>query len=507
MNSPSSQRGGGPPCPTVSWRALPGRRRASFSLIELLIVVLIIGLVMSMLEYLYGPRTIRGPLVKDAADQLASVLRQARQLAIDHHGFYGVSFNIQNAPGSSGQVLNNRSGGHWYRIIGPHDTDWQGGWTASCGYDVPYFFTRSFNNPNGIPYQGDTELGAWLQVIQHDFVGPRFYLPKGQVRFIALTDEDNGNYANPGSGFASTYPRPWFGTFQQANGDSVPRLYAWGGYEANNPNCIGVRAGNPACNWSAFYYQGDDPAIVGCLNPANRYIMDNPGTTVQLADPMGRDAITGQEDFALFTQGQVRPLINGDWLDCVILFNPDGTASMTDWMSMRHQYGLTGFSGNGNSPTGWWWWNDSNLLLPQLGPGDMCNFSNVGTNNQPYNTLYEASNYTDVTGMYYITLGADALDDTVQFPDSQAALNTMLPLYRVGISKFGEIKVVKVTTTVPPGKTLDSKWQGSVWSTPSIGNQGYWNNLALSQAGVPLMPAEDFVTPTMMEHQQWWIDP
>ena len=31
-------------------------------------------------------------------------------------------FNIANATGSSGRILNNRNGGHWYRVIGPRDT-------------------------------------------------------------------------------------------------------------------------------------------------------------------------------------------------------------------------------------------------------------------------------------------------------------------------------------------------------------------------------------------------
>ncbi len=481
--------------------------RASFSLVELLIVLLIIGLVMGMVESMLGPRTIRGNQVKGAADQLAGVLRQARQLAMDHHGFYGVSFNIQNAPGSSGSVLNNRGGGHWYRIIGPHDTDWQGGWTAGCGYDLPYFFTRSMNDPSNVPFQGDTELGGWLNLIQKDFVGPKYYLPKGAVRFIALTDEDNGNFSNPADAFAPTYPRPWFGEFLQASGDSAPRLYTWGGYEANDGNCIGARAGNPACNWSGFYYQGDDAPILGCLNPANRFIMDNPGTTIQLSDPLGVNSLPGQEDFALFTKGQVRPLVNGDWLDYVILFNPDGTASMNNWMSMRHQYGLTGNSSSGNSPIGWWWWNDQGLLLPQLGPGDMCNFNRFSDPDLPYNSGYEASNYVDLTGMLYITLGADALDDTVQFPSPQTALESMLPLYRVGVSRFGEVKVSKVSTAQPAGVSLDGKWQGGVWSTPGIGYLGYWNNQALSENGQRLMPAEDFVTASMMQNQQWWIDP
>ncbi len=492
-------------CAGTRQRPAPGAR-AGFTLVEMLLVLLIISLVLGMVESLLGPRAIRGAQVRDAAMQLASVLRQARQLAMDHHGFYGVSFNIENAPGSSGSILNNRSGGHWYRIIGPHDPDWQGGWADGGGYDVPEFFNRSFN-PTGTPFQGDTELGGWLNLIQKDFVGPKFRLPRGQARFIALTDEDDGNYNKPSAAFGPTYPRPWFGEFVRATGDAAPRLYAWGGYECGNRNFCYGRAGNPACNYSGFYFQGDDPPISGCVNPANRFIIDSPGTTVQVNDPLGATAVQGKEDFALFTQGQVRPLINGDWLDCVILFNPDGTASMNDWMSMRHQYGQTGFSSNGNSPMGWWRWNDWAMNLAQLGPGDMCNFSGLSDLAIPYNTRYEASNYEEVTGMYYITIGADAIDDTVSFADAGTALASMMPLYRVGVSRLGEIMVVKVRTAIPDGVALDAKWQQDCWSSPAIGDTGYWNNLALSQTGQQLMPAEDFVTTGMMECRQWWIDP
>jgi len=495
-------------------RLLPSSCRRSFTFVELLVVLLIISVIIGMIESLLGRGLIRGTQVKAAADQLANVLRQARQLAMDHHGFYGVSFNIQNAAGSSGKVLNNRDGGHWYRIIGPHDTDWQGGWANGGGYDLPYFFVRNINvvtNQNGTPqpYQGDTELGGWLNLVQKDFVGPKYVLPKGQARFIALTDEDNGNFINPASHFSPTYPRPWFGEFIKASGDTAPRLYAWGGYEAGDKRFITPRYGNKACNWSGFYYQGDDSPLTGCLNPANRFIIDNPGGTIQVNDPKGAVAVPKQEDFPLFTQGQVRPLINGDWLDCVILFNPDGTASMNDWMSMRHQYGQTGPSTYGASPYGWWWWNEgSNMNLPQLGPGDMCNFVNTQNDAIPYGSRYEASNYADVTGMYYITIGGDVPDDTVQFTNVQMALKSMLPLYRVGVSRLGEVKVVKIDTTMPSGVVLDDKWRQSCWSSQNgIGYAGYWNNVALSTTGEQLMPAEDFVTTTMMSNQQWWMDP
>ena len=481
--------------------------RKSFTLIELIVVLGIIVLILGMIDSMLGLQTIKGSQVKAAAEQLSSVLRKARQMAMDHKGFYGVSFNIQNAPGSTGAVLNNRSGGHWYRIIGPHDTDIQGGWSSGGGYSLPYFFSRSISGSA----TGDTELSGWLSAIQRDFIGEKYVLPQGQARFIALTDEDNGNNWTPYSRFGPTYPRPWFGDFIKEPWDSNPRFYAWGGYDSgsnfldNFGSNIYWRALRPSVNYTGFYYQGDDSTIVGCVNPNDRYIVNNPGSTIAITDPKGATSQPG-ETFALFTQGQGRPLINGNWLDCVILFNPDGTASMTDWMSMRHQYGNSGEDQNSGA-----YWNDTqNKNLTQLGPGDMCNYESPWCSYYaavPYNNRFEASNYSNVTGTYYITIGGDAPNDTVQFPTAQAALDSMLPLYRVSVSKLGEVKVVKVQTKQPANVTLDPKWKSSVWTTGDLGFNGYYNNLALSAAGEQLMPAEDFVTPTMMTNQQWWIDP
>ncbi len=341
-------------------------------------------------------------------------------------------------------------------------------------------------------------------------VGEKYVLPKGQARFIALNDEDNGNNDTPTCAFGPTYPRPWFGEFVQLPTDAQPRLYTWGGYDPPNglnPGFIDnfwqgafwrpVRSNTT--NYTGFYYQGDDPPIVGCVNPQDRYIIDDPNGT----------SANATCNFRLFTKGEGRPLVNGDWLDCMILFNPDGSATMGDWMSMRHQYGA-----DGSDSPGYNFWNDSqNHNIWKLSPGDMCNF--VGVNNAwdiwyagiPYNNRYEASDYSDVTGMYYITIGSDVPDDTVNFPSANAALASMLPLYRVGVSRLGDVKVLKVSTVMPAGKTLDTRWQGSIWTNGWIGYQGYWNNLALSASGKQLMPSEDIVTGDMMANHQWWFNP
>jgi type II secretory pathway pseudopilin PulG len=477
------------------WAVRPCARLA-FTLVELLMVLLILMFLFGLVSSLLGKSTIHGNEVKAAADQLAAVLNHTRQLAMEHRSVYGVSFNIQNAPGSSGAVLNNRSGGHWYRIIGPHDPSWLGGWSGVGGYNLPFLFDRQYWSHAPYPSDGtgDVELGGWLNTIQHDFIGEKYVLPKGQARFLALLDEDNGNYYSPGSHFAPTYPRPWFGDFLKIKGQANPRLYCWGGYDSG---FTAIRSGSEGflspqnINYSGFYYQGNDPPVIGCTNPVTRNIIN---------DPAGTSA-TASMNFSLLTKGDPRPLVNGDWLDCVILFNPDGTATMADWMGMRHQYG---FTGHASIYDGLNFFNDNwNFNLTNLGPGDMCNYYHDGS---PYNTRYENSSYADVTGTYYFTIAGDATDDTVNFPNAQVALASMLPIYRVGVSKLGEVTVVKVRTSLPPGKILDPKWAAPIWSTSPIGYMGFWNNLALSQAGAQLRPTEDIVSTQMMTSQQWWFD-
>ena len=92
--------------------------RRAFSMVELLVVIAIMAIALGMIA-VSMTRTNADAAVKGAADALAAVLRQTRTRAMVNQAPYAVSFNIQNAPGSSGRVLNNRSGGHWYRIIGP----------------------------------------------------------------------------------------------------------------------------------------------------------------------------------------------------------------------------------------------------------------------------------------------------------------------------------------------------------------------------------------------------
>src|SRR5690606_27676667 len=92
--------------------------RGAFSLIEILVAVAILAVLAGMTFLTTGHQQ-RGAVVRQEAAILAATLRRARGLALAHRATYAVVFNLQNAPGSSGAVLNTRSGGHWSRLLGP----------------------------------------------------------------------------------------------------------------------------------------------------------------------------------------------------------------------------------------------------------------------------------------------------------------------------------------------------------------------------------------------------
>lgn len=160
-----------------------------FTLIEMLVVLTI---VVVMLGFVMGIPTSdqREEHVRGAAEELAAVLRETRTRAIRKNTPYGVVFNIQNAPGSSGRILNNRSGGHYYRLIGPRDThgglsagaDWSDWndlpWPRVGGNDPvplrPYLelVSRSITTDNYVNHELRKANGSPLGIPVHDTVLP-----------------------------------------------------------------------------------------------------------------------------------------------------------------------------------------------------------------------------------------------------------------------------------------------------------------------------------------------
>ena len=489
--------------------------RRGFTLIEMLMVVAVIGLTATMI--LGTPRSDeREAQVKAAADELAAVLRSSRAQAIERRAMFGVSFNIANQPGSTGRVLNNRGGGHWYRVIGPRDETAANLSTPGSGF--PPLYSRDNSALNGSSTKWnlatmDSPVRHILEAVDRAWIGDRRQLPAGKVRFVALTDQDNGNYRENGDTYPATYPRPWFGWWDAVSG----RLHAWGGYDptlamttqtgpsnaSHKPRSLAGRT----ISHSGFHYEGYDGAITGCLNPSDRLLYDD-------TDNNGVVGSGETSRYPLWRAGESRPLINARWEDCMIVFRPDGTA-FASWMSLRHGCAIS-YATSGDlfyDPC----LTNTTLLLPadmpagkrhmmELGPGDMCNrMPNAD------GAAAEGSWSASRSGYYFITLGPDAATDNDVFPDAVAAMRSLLPLYRVGVSPFGEVVIRRVRTSPRTGETFDTVLSGGDWNVKAKTDLYYRDHQLVNKVTVPVTtyprrgrPVTDLLTPEMLRDRIWW---
>jgi len=477
-----------------------------FSLIEMLVVISIIVLLMGLIGFV-TTHDQRSSQVHGAADELASVLRRTRHRAIADRRMYGVAFNIQNEPGSSGAVLNNRSGGHWYRVIGPSLTT---RYSATAPEIIPWArATRT---------DGNTNFPDFVQDVEACWTTPPYPLPARKVRFLALGDVDEGPRQRSGSGGftniwysdggETTYPRPWFGYYDS----STQTLWPWGGY-------------TPGKTYSGFYYQGSDPVVVGCRNPVSRIVShdwngDNAWTDVDrnldgdLDDPGERETA-----FPLQLKDEPRPLVNAAWLDAIVLFYPDGRAEFMEWNRARRSYLAT----PDPSPALW----DNNFgsgvpdrAKPGSGPAIPFTDSIYGISNIE---LGEVAHFQIHTGNWYITLAPDVLDDRTTFPSAKAAIASMSPCWRVGISPLGIISVIPVMER--DGYAAALRAQNKVWppspadwldANPIASNNKIWDNCRLGILHVTIpgwwnspgkprgMPITNILDPLMLTDRIWW---
>jgi len=447
---------------------------------------------------------------------------------------FAVVFNIENAPGSSGKILNNRSGGHWYRVLGPKDNAFNGyAGDGDAAYGNPPFFDLFVSSLNGAGcyyLPPHSPIQHYLQVVSRCWVDETHRLAKGKVRFLALTDQDNGdNYApSLGTYYSTTYPRPWFGWWDATSKE----MRTWGGYDESLPmrhfgeinwwrNSRGkVVVNGRTASHSGFYYEGYEGKITGCVNPADRLASEDQNMDGQIT--VAPDEIS-VPTYKVLLKDEPRPLINAKWVDFAILFRPDGSVT-TDWFRLRQTYTQIGDVSRGS-------YNDPAIITypkptRDIGVGDMCNaYSGLGcfAKNTPYfkesAAQREATDYVGRSGYYWISLAPDAVNDNATFPSAEAALKAMLPLYRVGVSPDGNVKVIRVHTTNYEKKTFDTTITGTDWenknkvwgksggawsvSPPSAPN---YNNHELNNAnGSPRgEPICDVVMPEMLRDRKWW---
>lgn len=509
--------------------------RYAFTLIELLLVISLIAIAAAMVLHVSG-RSSSDAQVRAAAVELAGTLRQVRELAIRRCAIFAVSFNIQNAPGSSGLVLNNRSGGHWYRILGPDPY-------GSTAFGVPQMpplpnrLRSAFMDVTvRVDGKSDNPVRHYLAAVSRSWSGEPVRLAAGKVRFLALTDQDNGDFREPGDGFAPTYPRPWFGWFDTG----TRRLRPWGGYDPQLPETVQRTAANRSgsataptnsdslyrprtkagrtLSHSGFFYEGFDGQINGCRQPSDRWVVDDTNRDGVVTTNAGatQDDLSTAARFRLWKADDPRPLINGDWCDYLLVFKPDGTVD-SRWLPLRHEYAkfsdkwMVPFydpsAATGDVATAA---DSGRYRLAELGPFDRCNLlrCNAGSPSAWQRIMQEypeGSSFASRTGSYYITLAPDAADDGDTFANVQAALRSVTPMYRVAVGCFGDVRVVRVRSRDELGRTPDQTVAGDLWQDKAT-VAAYYQGQALTTAdGSPRgTPITDVLTTEMMAGRSWW---
>jgi len=443
-----------------------------------MVVVLVISIVLGMSVWIPKGDT-RFIAVQSAARELASYLRAARALAMRNDACIAVDFNIANGPGTSGLVLNNWGGGHWYRMLGPMEFDYSRGVYGLASHPLPgnFFTYGNGDNSNNVPILQRRVTSGWIGEEQR--LAPR------KVRFLALTDLDEGHcqrFASTvsESTFPATYPRPWFGWWDS----TTNRLRPWGGYDPALVDGHGV-------NNAGFYFQGADGAITGCLNPTDR----NSTATYNEINFQNSGAKV------IFKQGQVRPLVNAQWMDWYFSFRPDGTVAAAKFGEARFEsriQGIRGVSLLGAVPVG-----DIGDLASRYIP--------VSTLYHSYNMtadLFPATSFQSRSGYWYITLAPDMQRDTDVYPSADAVAQDLDPVFRVGVNAYGDVRVIQVrnfpsssSSSVLDTTTLcDANWQ-----TKATTDSYFQYNLATNPDGSPRgLPVDDLLTSTMIQHRAFW---
>lgn len=503
----------------IGGHAMKRSASRAFTLIELLVVLAILSLLFGLI-FMSTRTQQQGAQVRQQAELLASTLRQARNMAMAERAVYAVVFNIENQPGSSGAVLNNRSGGHWYRILGPSRTLGTG-WAGSESSDFQGF----------IPYaDGAGNFPDLLHQIKEAWIGEPHVLPAGSVRFLALSETDEGpalrndsltKTSHSGrspiyyhSGGETTYPRPWFGYFDEATGE----LWPWGGYDPSRP-------------YSGFFYQGKDGPVSGCVNPADR-TYDQPWNGNELFEDIDLNGDGDLDDYGekeidweVMRKGEPRPLVNADWLDAGVAFLPDGSAHFFEWNRSRRYY------------------NDSQVIIvgsarPRLRANGVRDMSKTpidydGSPTQHYGQSFDGHSYSEGglsgsnkdipevahferhLGGWHITLAPDVHADQTQFASAEDALDSITPAYRVFVGSGGSVDVLRVRRSegALAGRTMwpqdPNDWldQTKVWANCRLGELHQVDTSSDARDLVPRgRPVTDLVNTRMLTQRQWWID-
>jgi hypothetical protein len=343
------------------------------------------------------------------------------------------------------------------------------------------------------------------------------------VRFLAIGDQDNGMrdqhsdlYQPAGSDFF--YPRPWFGRWD----DTGKRLYPWGGYQPQFKGTTTYADNTTKASPTAFYYEGKDGPITGCVHPADRMVYDD--STGDMAIKMSDGEMSaGAPKFRLWKAGDARPLIDANLLDLYLVFYPDGTIAFGMPLTVRRLWGdQRGGSmrcyGDGeaivNANTDYRNFMTSANNLQLIGPGDRTNARSLVSNTfaPDPQRMYEVTNYLRHTGGFFITLAGDAApdpdSDQGRFPTVAKAIDSLMPMFRVCVKPSGDISWFEVKRYAPAGTTISwepgitaASWSNSTFLQTSYPD-GTLRNADFSARG---QPVTDMVLPEMLTTANWWM--
>lgn len=470
--------------------------RRGFSLIEIMVVMTIVVVLFAIsFSSLRGEQS--DSEVQAEAERLGAVLRQTRNRAIAERAAYGVVFNLRNGVGTSGEVLNNWDGGHWYRVIGP----------------------GRGSNPHALPIAGPGEpasrnLPDFMENVAASWVSPPHALPLREVRFLALGDTDEGNRRNGASAasgdnryYASTYPRPWFGLYQSG------RLWAWGGYD-------------PSKDHSAFYYEGADGDVTGSVNPSTRSYdndFDRDGSFSNVdhnGDSDFDDPGERERGYVIWEAGEGRPVVDARFMDACIMFTPSGEAQFLEWNRARRAYvnqqAVPGSDTQAAARNGIADRAKTKSSTVSY-DGDYADWVYTGPRHLDVEDHGEVGHFTPHTGGWHITLAPDATQDDNRYPDAERALDSITPAWRVFVGSKGAVRVFRVQRRGPSflgqGTVFPSSpsgWNDTnlMWRRCRLGwlhaNESDANELNLVPEGEPIV---HLITERMLTDRIWWFQP
>ena len=246
------------------------------------------------------------------------------------------------------------------------------------------------------------------------------------------------------------------------------------------------------------------------------------------------DALRGPErGYRVFRKDEPRPLVSGEWQDFLICFAPDGAVSVPPFKTNRKRFSrqqqafvsdprLNHCNGVIDTTKPWFGGNG-------MDPGKW--EDNYGYNRDAVwmTEASEVAHFDRHTGAYRISFAPDSSDDRDAFADAREALASMWPLWRVEISKQGDVRTYQVRRAGDDwfaGRTVfpasPSVWlQTSGADRQTIGKRCKWGWLQHEKTrsgatwdffhrepdAVPVgTPITDVITPRMLTDKVWWLE-